>query len=779
MTAGAFPYETDAAHPRLEGRRITVQGIVQGVGFRPFVYRLARAEGVTGRVRNDPAGATIDVFGPHDALERFCHRLVSAPPPAAKLIAVAWSPIGPDHCEGFEIGASEREGERRVSIPADIAVCPECLAEVFDRDNRRFGYAFTNCTNCGPRFTIALDVPYDRPATTMAPFAMCPECRREYEDPNDRRFHAQPNACPQCGPRLWLLDANGERADSADPIETAAAALRSSSIVAIKGLGGFHIACDATAAIAVGRLRDRKRREAKPLAVMVRDLADAERIAMLTDLERELLCAPERPIVLAARRAGANLADEVAPGSPLVGVMLAYTPLHHLLLAAAGRPLVMTSANLSDEPIAYRNEEAVRRLRGIADLFLVHNREIVTRCDDSVARVIAGAPTILRRSRGYVPRPVPVDPPFEQPILAVGAHLKNAFCLGVGDMAWFGPHIGDLETLETYEAFEEAVERMERFIGVTPEVIAHDLHPGYLSTEYALKRNAAVRMAVQHHHAHVASAMAEHQLAGPVIGVAYDGTGYGTDGAMWGGELLLADLGGFQRLGTFRPIPLAGGDRAIREVWRLALALVDDAFDGNFAIDRLTFFRNLDLVRISAVRSMIRTRLNTPSAHGVGRYFDAVGALVLGETISRYEGQIAAALNNCADVSERGRYEFELDRAMTPWTLDMRPAVRQIVEAIGAREDRRSIAARFHNTLIEATAAMVRADLSEHGPRAVVLTGGCFQNPLLAEGVVRAIGNSAPVHLHRDVPPGDGGIALGQAMAAAARMRAAKANGGS
>jgi hydrogenase maturation protein HypF len=766
------PYQVPSHRAPLEGRRITVRGIVQGVGFRPFVYRLARAEGITGRVRNDSAGATIDVFGRRDALERFCHRLVATPPPAARLTAVAWRPIGLGECADFQISTSEPGDDRRVSIPADIATCSECLAEVFDPRNRRFGYAFTNCTNCGPRFTISLEVPYDRCATTMAPFAMCLECRREYEDPNNRRFHAQPNACPVCGPRLWLGDATGERQESAAPIETAAGAIREGLIVAVKGLGGFHLACDATSPAAVARLRKRKRREAKPLAVMVRALADAERIAMLSAVECDLLCAPERPIVLARRRSDANLADEIAPRSPLVGLMLAYTPLHHLLLAAAGRPLVMTSGNLSDEPIAYRNEEAVQRLRGIADLFVLHNREIVTRCDDSVARVIAGAPTLLRRSRGYVPRPLPVHQPFERPVLAVGGHLKNAFCLGVGDTAWLGPHIGDLETLETYQAFEEAVARMKQFVGVNPDVIAHDLHPGYLSSHYACSRTATVRVAVQHHHAHVVSAMAEHQLAGPVLGVAYDGTGYGTDGAMWGGELLLASERDFQRLATFRPIPLAGGDRAIREVWRLALALVDDAFDGKYAADRLVLFRRLDPMAISTVRSMIRSGLNTVSAHGVGRYFDAVGALVFGRALSNYEGQVATALNNRADCSETRRYEFELDRSRRPWSVDMRPAVRQIVEAIGANEDSRSIAARFHNTLIDATAVIVRAALSEYGSLPVVLTGGCFQNPLLAKGVVSALRDVTPVYLHREVPPGDGGIALGQAMVAASGMRA-------
>ncbi|MFI5352430.1 MAG: carbamoyltransferase HypF [Candidatus Binatales bacterium] len=748
------------------GRKIRVTGISQGVGFRPFVYRLAREEGLTGSVRNDAAGVTIEAFGSHQALDRFVNRITSEAPAPARLRAVRASLLEFERRPHFEIAASEPRAERSISIPADLATCPECVAEIFDRGDRRFGYAFTNCTNCGPRFTIALDVPYDRAATTMARFEMCPECRREYEDPGNRRFHAESNACPNCGPSLRLLGAAGEELASSDPIGDAARAVCEGLIVALKGLGGFHLACDATSGAAVAELRLRKHRDEKPFAIMVRELDDAERLAVLGPAERALLCSPERPIVLALRHPDAGLAAEVAPESPLVGIMLAYTPLHHLLLAAAQRPLVMTSGNRSDEPIAYRNEEALSRLAGIADVFLVHDREIVTRCDDSVARVIADAPTVLRRSRGYVPRPVTVAPPFERPVLAVGAQLKNAFCLGAGDSICFGPHIGDLDGLETYEAFEESIAKLEGFVGVRPEIIAHDLHPDYLSTRYARDRTGCVAVAVQHHHAHVASAMAEHGLAGPVLGFAYDGTGFGTDGSMWGGELMLADFRGFERLATFRPIALAGGDRAIREIWRLALALVDDAFGGEFDLGRLALFRPLEPPAIAAVRGMIRTGFNSVPAHGVGRYFDAVSALVFARTLARYEGQAAMVLNGAADPLETGAHRFELDRSRKPWCLDLRPAVREIVEQIIAREDPSRVAARFHNTLVAGTAAMARAAIAEHGRLPVVLSGGCFQNPLLAEGVAAALSGLVPVHQHRAVPPGDGGIALGQAMIA-------------
>jgi hydrogenase maturation protein HypF len=758
------------ARPQLpEGRRITVTGIVQGVGFRPFVHRLATANRITGRVRNHSAGATIDIFGMRDALERFCRQLVLEHPPAARLTSVGWSPIGLEACESFEIDASEPAGARRVSIPADIATCAECLAELSDPRDRRFRYPFINCTNCGPRFTIARDLPYDRCATTMARFAMCPECRREYDDPRDRRFHAQPIACPACGPRLWLADSEGKRLRARDPIEAAAGALSAGLIVAVKGLGGFHLACDATSRDAVALLRRRKRRDQRPFAVMVGKLADAEPLAELTDPERALLVSAERPIVLVRRAARAELAMDVAPHSPLAGLILAYTPLHHLLLEATERPLVMTSGNLSEEPIAYRNRESLDRLGKVADLFLLHDREIAAPCDDSVARVIDGAPAIIRRSRGYVPRPVPVAHPFDEPILAVGGHLKNAFCLGAGDAAWFGPHVGDLDNLETFEAFEAAVERMERLVGVAPQIVAHDQHPDYQSTHYARARAFRLRVPVQHHHAHLASAMAEHGVAGPALGLVFDGAGLGSDGTMWGGELLLGGFSGFERIGTLRPIALAGGDLAVREVWRLALALIDDAFGGGFdALDRIALFKSLDSGAVRVVRRMIASGLNCVNAHGVGRYFDAVGALVFARERAAYEGQVAVMLDNFADSRDAGAYEFALERGARPWRLDLRPMVRRIVQEVIAGVPGGRIAARFHNTLIEGAAAMVRVALAERGPLPVVLSGGCFQNPRLAQGIVAALRGVTTVLLNRTVPPGDGGIALGQVMVARA-----------
>ncbi len=781
MRAGAF----QSAQPA-EGRRIQVRGTVQGVGMRPFVWRLARATGVSGRVRNDARGVTIEAFGSPAEIEAFVRRLSAERPPAARFDDLRSEEIPFEPAQGFVIVESESAQaaiSRRVSIPPDLATCDSCLAEVRDPANRRCGYPFTNCTNCGPRFTIARDVPYDRAATTMAPFRMCPDCRREYESPADRRFHAEPNACPACGPTVRLeWSESGRRravegvpgAASEDPIEAAAAALLHGRILAVKGIGGFHLACDATSSNAVRRLRERKRREEKPLAVMARDLAGAERLAELEGAERALLVSVERPIVLVRRRAGSGLAPEIAPDTPLLGLFLPYSPLHHLLLDAVDRPLVMTSANLSEEPIAFRDDEARARLGAVADLFLFHDREIETRADDSVARLVAGGPLVMRRSRGWVPRPVALRRRIEHPVLACGAQLKNAFCLAAGDQATLGSHIGDLESVETYASLESAVERMERFLRLRPEIVAHDLHPQYLSTRYALERAAALgaqAVAVQHHHAHVAACMAEHGLEGPVLGLAWDGTGLGTDGAGWGGELLLATYRAFERLATLRPIPLAGGDRAVREPWRTALAALDDAFDGEPPLGAIPLFGAVPPAEIALVRRMIAVGFNAPRAHGAGRLFDAAGALILGRLQSGYEGQVAMALEGAADPAERGRHPLPVQDRTSPWQLDWRPLVRGLVEDLLAGRGPAVAAARFHESLALGAVELVRRAASSHGRLPVVLTGGCFQNARLAERIRGELCGDFEVLLHGQVPPGDGGIALGQALVADAIWR--------
>ena len=753
------------------GRRFVLRGTVQGVGMRPFVWRLARDCGVGGRVRNGTSGVVVEAFGTATSLSAFEARLRADGPPSARVDSFRVEEIPVEGAREFVIEASQGADERRVTIPPDLSTCPACLAEVLDPGNRRFGYPFTNCTGCGPRFTIVREVPYDRPATTMAPFQMCLACQREYGDPADRRFHAEPNACPDCGPRLTLLGPAGTPMESLDAMADAGAALASGRILAVKGIGGFHLACDAASPETVGALRERKRREQKPLAVMVRDLDEADRLAHLSGAERSLLSSPERPVVLVRGRAGAGLAPEVAPDGPTLGLLLPYSPLHHLLLAAAGRPLVMTSGNLSEEPIAYRNEDALARLSGIADLFLVHDREIEARADDSVARIVAGRPLVMRRARGFVPRPVRVAHPFPGPVLACGANLKNTFCLASGEEATLGPHVGDLENLETLQSFEESVARLERFLRVRPEVIAHDLHPDYLSTRYALTRSRVdgIRaIGVQHHHAHAAAAMAEHGLEGPVLALTWDGSGLGTDRTAWGGELLLARRDGFERLATFRPLPLAGGDRAVREPWRVALAALDQAFDGDPPLTAIPAFSRIPDSDRETVRRMISAGVNSPLAHGAGRLFDAVGAIALGRGISSYEGQVAMALDAAADEGSSGRYPFSLDLGVAPWQLDWRPLVRAVADDVTAGTGPGAVSMRFHRALAAAGAELIRTAAARHGRLPVVLTGGVFQNARLAELLHGELSERFDVYLSGQVPPGDGGIALGQAVVASA-----------
>ena len=755
------------------GRRLRIAGVVQGVGFRPFVHRVAREEKLAGSVRNDAGGVVVEAWGESEALARLRRRIESEAPTAAQIRELREEPLGGAGPSGFAILGSASDAERCVSIAADLAPCDACLAELRDASNRRFGYVFTNCTACGPRYTIAQDVPWDRDNTTMAPFTMCDACRREYQDPADRRFHAQPNACPVCGPRLAWLGAAGEPIETEDAIEAASGALTAGRIVAVRGLGGFHLACDATNSEAVKRLRERKRREAKPFAVMVGDLGAARALAQVGAAEARLLLSPERPIVLLRARAGESLlAPELAPGLPWVGILLPCTPLHERLLAAAGRPLVMTSGNLADEPLASANPEAVARLAGVADFFLIHDREIANRCDDSVARIVSSAPLLLRRARGFVPAPIPVPCAFPEPVLACGAQLKNAVCLGVGELAFLGPHAGDLDDADAYDAFCEGIERLERFVGVRAEVLAHDLHPGYLSTRYARERAARARVGVQHHHAHVASALAEHGILGPALGLAWDGTGLGEDGSAWGSELLRVDGAACERLATFRPIALAGGERAIREPWRAALALLLDAFDGAPPLAALPLFAQIAPERLDAACALLRDPAHTVKAHGVGRYFDALGALVLGRPLARYEGELALLWNGCADPDERRPYGFALrENANGALEIDLRALVREAVAERIAGAPPGRISGRFHETLACAAAAMVRRAAAERGERLpVALTGGCFQNALLAERVCARIGTRRCVLRHRTVPPGDGGLALGQAVVAAARL---------
>jgi hydrogenase maturation protein HypF len=806
-----------------EGKRIRIRGTVQGVGFRPWVYRAAVQAGVRGRVRNDSSGVTIDAFGDANCLDAFEHALHASHPPAARIAEFETIAIPPEPVSGFRIEHSEPTNDRRVSIPPDLATCDDCVHDIFDPANRRYRYAFTNCTNCGPRFTIATDAPYDRAATTMAPFEMCEQCRQEYEDVLDRRFHAQPIACPVCGPRVEIVRANPDitvvvgsedqtprtsaesgirssdatprtRAEcgvgssdptpgmgaecgvgssdptvSMDPIAEAAHALRDGLIVAVKGIGGFHLACDATSETAVQRLRARKHRDEKPLAVMVRTIEYAEALADLGPVHRRLLLSPERPIVLASRRPESPLAASIAPGNRQVGLMLPYSPLHHLILADVDRPLVMTSANISEEPIVFTNDDAVKRLGGIADLILVHDREIHSRCDDSVVAVVADAPLVIRCSRGFVPRAITLGTRVDRPILATGALLKNTFCLAADTRAFVGPHIGDLENLETYDAFTTAIERFQRFVDIRPELVACDMHPDYMSTRYAATRGQPV-VPVQHHHAHVVSAMAEHRLDGPVIGIAYDGTGFGTDGTSWGGEVLFATPDRFDRLGTFRPLALAGGDRAIREPWRIGVALLLDAFDGVLPASTDRLMSAVSRSDRDMMASLLLSGMPMSRARGVGRYFDGFGALFLNRRRAAFEGQVALEWNQVAGSCGDRSYPFDIGDRQTPIEIDLRPTVRAAVRDTLRGVHAGEIAAVFHNTLAAATAAVVARAALQVGRLPVVASGGCFQNARLAESVRSALA-AFDVRLHSQVPPGDGGISLGQAVAANAIAR--------
>ena len=738
--------------------------------MRPFLHRLARECGVTGRASNSSCGVTIEAFGSDAALDRLLARIGHRDGAPGELEQVDWEPLRGPAPADFAIDASTREGPRQIALAPDLAACAPCRRETADPVDRRFGYAFTSCSRCGPRFTIARDLPYDRAGTSMDAFPLCESCRCEYETPGDRRHHAETNACPECGPSLRLAGRDGKP-------------LARGAVLAVRGIGGYHLAVDATDAAAVARLRARKRRARKPFAVMARDLAAARALARVSPDEAALLSSPEAPIVLLRRR-GDLAVEGVAPDLPWIGVLLPYTPLHQLLLAAVERPLVMTSGNRSGEPIACGVAEAEERLADLADAFLHHDREILAPCDDSVARVVAGRPCLLRRSRGYVPRALALPLPAPATVLACGAQLANTFCLARGERAWLSQHLGDLESPEAAQGFANAVERMERWLGARAEVVAHDLHPHYASTRYALAREAALHVAVQHHHAHAASAIAEHAREGPGLAVVFDGTGLGPDGSAWGGELLLADATGFERLATLRPIALAGGEVAIREVWRLALAVLEDAFDGAPPLDALALFRKLDAGRLEGVRALLRRGLRCVPAHGAGRWFDALGALGLEEPEALHQGDVAARWQAAAAREPLPAYPFELgvSRALpggegvAPLEIDLRPMVRAALTELLRGGPAALVSGRFHATLAAAMAAALERVRPATGARPVVLTGGCFQNELLAARMRGALEPRWRVYTHERVPCGDGGLALGQALiAAAAAQRGAAA----
>jgi hydrogenase maturation protein HypF len=749
---------------------VRVEGIVQGVGFRPFVYSLATGLGLSGLVGNDVDGVFVEVEGQPAAVQEFLASLERDAPPLARIERVTTKPMAPAGPGVFAIVASAPGGQRRTLVSADTATCADCLRELADPADRRLGYPFINCTSCGPRFTIVRDVPYDRPLTTMAGFAMCEQCAAEYHDPANRRFHAQPTCCPACGPALALVDPAGT-ALSGEPLARAADLLCRGRVLAVKGLGGYHLAVDAACEEAAAALRARKHREDKPFAVLVADLAAARRWCEVDAAAADLLTSPARPVVLLPRRPGARVAAATAPANRQLGIMLPYTPLHHLLIQAAARPLVLTSGNVSDEPIVYRDADALARLGGIADAFLTHDRAIHIRTDDSVARVFRGRPMLIRRSRGYVPEPISVRSGFPRPVLACGAELKNTFCLAKEHHAFVSHHIGDLENAETLRSFTEGIEHFRRLFDLDPQVVAHDLHPEYLSTKYALELDDIELAGVQHHHAHVVSCLADNDADGPVIGVAFDGTGYGTDGTIWGGEFLVADLASFQRGGHLAPVPMPGGAAAIRQPWRMAAAYLDVACPGAPA-DRLDVGRR-NQARWAAVVGMARRGVNSPACSSAGRLFDAVASILGVRDAINYEGQAAVELEQLADPGEAGAYRAGLEET-DPFRARGSDLVSAVVADLAAGVPREIVAARFHHgvaALIEAGCLLLR---ERHGLDTVALSGGVFQNLLLLRRAVgRLEARGFRVLLHSRVPCNDGGISLGQAVAAAARDRRA------
>ncbi len=838
-------------------REIVVEGVVQGVGFRPFVWRLATELGVSGRVRNVAGRVEIDAVADVDVLAVFERRLRTDAPPHARVERVAAYPPGPAHAlapaDGgaepprrptsapaldltpvppptpapgraeasvFVIEESDPDGGSERLFPPDLATCDDCLAEVRDPADRRYRYPFTNCTSCGPRATIIEDLPYDRASTTMRAFPMCPTCAAEYRDPANRRFHAEPVACPECGPRLAYRRAERSapdpllRGDAA--LEAALADLLAGRVVAVKGLGGYHLACDATNDDAVRRLRDRKRRWAKPFAVMAADLAAAERLAQVGPAEVDLLTGPARPIVLLDARpyATSGLAPSVTAGNPRVGVFLPYSPLHQLLVEGLGRTVVLTSGNVSDEPLATDDADAAHRLGPLADAFLTHDRVIRARYDDSVTRVVGGRESIVRRGRGYAPEPLPLPVPTPRPLLAVGAELKHTFTLARESRAHVAPHNGDLEDLSTHTAFTDGLAHLSRLLELEPDVVAHDLHPEYLSTKYALAHFPVERrVAVQHHHAHVASCAAENGVAGPFLGVAYDGLGRGDDGTFWGGEVLLADLAGYRRVARFARAPMPGGALAVRRPYRMALGylLGAEPLASNAGLSsspgpssRTTprstwsggwiesgagmppgppgldpdlveaFAARLDPREVDVVRTQVRRGLNAPLASSAGRLFDAVSALLGLRDVAESEAQAAIDLETAADTTAAEPLPYALDRVGGLLVYDPRPTLTAVLDGAVSGRPTGVLAAAFHESVAEVTRELLGEVRAQAPTRAVCLSGGVLQNRRLVTTLVdRLTGDGFEVHVNHLVPCNDGGISYGQAAVAAARMAAA------
>ena len=748
-------------------RELKVEGIVQGVGFRPFVYQLANRFGLKGEVANTSSGVSIHIEGLKDDIEAFCRNLVQKHPPLAHITEVSIHPKSVEGFKSFSIIKSQSESLRSALISPDVSVCDDCLQELFNPNDRRFKYPFINCTNCGPRYTIIDDIPYDRPNTSMKHFLMCDTCQAEYDDPSNRRFHAQPNACAVCGPYVSLYDNKRQKIDVPDAIEKTAELLKLGHIAAIKGLGGFHLAADAENDAAVARLRQRKHREEKPFAIMSFDLDRISRYAHIEPEEKALLTSMQRPIVLLRKKISHTISEGVSPRNKYFGTMLPYTPLHALLLDRGFTALVMTSGNLSEEPIAIDNEDAFERLGNIADYFLIHNRDIYLRSDDSIVRQTAGAPRFFRRSRGYVPVPIFLNKKLPS-ILACGAELKNTICVTKENRAFLSQHIGDLENLSTFEFLSMTIEHMKRILDVDPVIIAFDLHPDYLGTRYALEQVHVEKIQIQHHHAHIVSCMAENRIDGPVIGLSFDGTGYGSDGTVWGGEILVAEGGQFSRAAHLAYAPMPGSTAAIKEPWRMAVSYLYETFGDEFWNLNLPVLKEIEDKKIKFIVDMISKQVNSPLTSSLGRPFDGIASIVGLRNHVHYEGQAAMELEMTADESIRETYDYE-------WVSDgvyrilTEPIVRNVVEDMNKNVPVSKISSKFHHTLIRLFSDLCEVIRRDTGLKRVVLSGGVFQNAMLLAGFIPVLEKKGfTVYTHQLVPTNDGGISLGQAIAAAA-----------
>lgn len=752
--------------------RYHFSGTVQGVGFRPFIYRVALRNSLVGFVQNRPDGVLVEVEGIASAVDAFLSQVRDDLPPLAEVTGISVLDIEIKQDKVFRIIPSDSHGEGNVHIAPDVAVCPECLAEFFNPEDRRYRYPFINCTNCGPRLTIIRDIPYDRVNTSMACFPLCSECQAEYENPADRRFHAEPNACPVCGPQIRLLDGEGNWVDVTDPVAEAVKLLREGKVIAVKGLGGFHLSVDAGNDDAVARLRLRKSREEKPLAIMVKDLAGAGLLAQIGTEEERLLTSPQRPIVLLKKKNNNLISNKVAPGAPHLGIMLPYTPLHHLLLENYFSALVMTSANQVDEPICIGNREAVSRLTGIADYFLVHNRDIVVRCDDSIAVVAGERQQISRRSRGFVPRPLELAESFPD-VLALGPQLKATQCVLKGKFAFLSPHIGDLETPQARDFFHESLSLMKRITETDPQVIACDHHPAYYSTKVAEGLDGKRVIRVQHHHAHIVSCMVENRVSGDVIGLAMDGTGFGLDGNAWGGEFLVANETKFRRFGHLQYFVLPGGERAIREPWRIAASLLKSAYGEKWQAIAEKLGVISDRKQGELLDKIIESKIASPLTSGLGRLFDGVAALIGLRRQVSFEGQAAMELEGQINKSSDASFRFEIRReGEESFILDMSQTIRSVVDEIIGGADRSEISSSFHLTLARAFAAVAEDIRKITGLNRVALSGGCFQNRVLLEKSVQELEAAGfTVYCHKQVPANDGGVALGQAVVAASIIK--------